>query len=468
MRNLPERVLLAMALAFAMLRAPEHAQAKGHTVDVPKAAVVSAFNLALSGTDVYLHNYGKRDGGSWLDNRSYVRFPNGKKVTLDIDEHAFKVTKYRYIKHYINDMRASEKKVYLGDRGALRFRLAFESQGEEVLGRCTMRRLRKWKECGLDMERDIELNNTQLEVDFMPVAINGGIAYSNVRVDMKTDLRINSRLCRAFSGICGKIENKIKRELEPTVEQRMAGALQQSATTVAQAVRKSLQKYIGDAKVVSLQEAGSNYRLILEGPKKNGPVSPTPQASSGTSSDLDQYRSLYSYSLPDGRTAKDIVAMAIASDDHVYAWYTDGTVSSGTSSDLGRYRQPYAYALPPGKEIKDIVAMGIASDDHVYVWYADGTVSAGSTSDLDLYRSPYGYKLPPGKRAGHIVGMGIAKSTDHVYAWYADGTVSAGSSSDLGQHRSLYKYSFPPGKTVKQLGAIGIAGTNDHVYAWYH
>jgi hypothetical protein len=170
--------------------------------------------------------------------------------------------------------------------------------------------------------------------------------------------------------------------------------------------------------------------------------------SSGSSWDLDQYRAPYAYALPPGKTPADIVGMGITgSDDRIFAWYGDGTVSSGSSGDLDQYRAPYAYVLPPGKTPADIVGMGIAgSDDHVFVWYRDGTVSSGSSSKLAQHRAPYAYTLPPGKTPGDIMGMGIAGSNDHVFAWYRDGTVSSGSSSDLDQHRAPYPYSLPSGK----------------------
>ena len=70
--------------------------------------------------------------------------------------------------------------------------------------------------------------------------------------------------------------------------------------------------------------------------------------------------------------------------------------------------------------------MGIAgSNDHIYVWYKDGTVSSGSSRDLDKYKAPYAYTLPKGKSPQDIVGMGIAGSNDHIYVWYK---VSSGSS----------------------------------------
>lgn len=166
-----------------------------------------------------------------------------------------------------------------------------------------------------------------------------------------------------------------------------------------------------------------------------------------------------------------IVGIGIAcSNDRVYVWYEDGTLSVGTSANLGAY-QPYlpghtTYTLPPGKTPLDIVGISIASDDHVYAWYRDGTASSGTSSDLDKYRLPYSYSLAPGKSPGDVAGIGIACSNDHVYAWYKDGTVSSGKSSDLDQYRTPYTYTLPPGKGAAHLVGIDIAG-NDHVYAWY-
>jgi filamentous hemagglutinin family protein len=160
-------------------------------------------------------------------------------------------------------------------------------------------------------------------------------------------------------------------------------------------------------------------------------------------------------SVPTGKTPNDIVSMGIASDDHVYVWYKDGTVSSGTSNDLYKHRGSYKYSLPTGKTPNDIVSMGIASDDHVYVWYKDGTVSSGTSDDLDNYRPLYKYSLPAGKTPNDIVSMDIA-SDDHVYVWYKDGTVSSGTSNNLDNYRAPYNYSFdlvvPSGNTLALVG----------------
>jgi len=159
--------------------------------------------------------------------------------------------------------------------------------------------------------------------------------------------------------------------------------------------------------------------------------------------------------------------MGIAcSNDHVYTWYADRSVSVGTSENLAAYQPPHVYLLPSGKSPDNIIGMGIAGNDHVYTWYDDGTVSSGTSIDLDEYRAPYRYSLPPGKTPADVIGIDIACSNDHVYVWYRDGTVSSGTSDDLDKYLAPYRYSLPPGKSSTDVVEMGIAG-NDHVYCWY-
>jgi hypothetical protein len=171
-----------------------------------------------------------------------------------------------------------------------------------------------------------------------------------------------------------------------------------------------------------------------------------------------------------GQLPPDIVGMSSAcSDDHVYTWYVGGNVTEGASSVLGAIRPyvpPTRYSLPPGKSPGDIMGMGIAGDDHVYAWYRDGTVSSGTSTDLDRFRPPARYSLAPGRSPADVVAIDIACSDDHVYVWYSDGTVSSGTSTDLDRFRPRSRYSLPASQTPRDLVEMGIA-RNDHVHAWY-
>ncbi len=73
----------------------------------------------------------------------------------------------------------------------------------------------------------------------------------------------------------------------------------------------------------------------------------------GNTSDFDKYEEAKTFSLPSGKSAYDIIDMGIAkSDDHVYTWFSkigflSRKVSSGTSRDLDQYKALYTYTIPP-------------------------------------------------------------------------------------------------------------------------
>ena len=166
----------------------------------------------------------------------------------------------------------------------------------------------------------------------------------------------------------------------------------------------------------------------------------------------------------------NIVGMSIAcSNDHVYTWYSDRTVSEGTSENLAAYEAPHFYSLPFGKTPDDIVEIGIAGNDHVYAWYRDGTLSSGTTTELGKYQPRHPYRLPQGHSPNNIVGIDIACSNDHVYVWYSgfQARVSSGTSDDLDKYQQPSHFSTAASKSPGSIVGIGIAG-NDHVYAWYN
>ncbi|MEL6462078.1 MAG: hypothetical protein AAFQ91_28220 [Cyanobacteria bacterium J06621_15] len=243
------------------------AHAKSIEVPIPKSVVSTAFNTALSSTKVRLDNYGRKRGTTWHQNSSFMLFPNGAKQAFPIDEYSYKITKYRRLKYYLNDMNTSSIQTHInGSR--LKTTLNFESQGEEVKGKCVRRRFRKWKECSLKMERDIHLNNSRISMSFVPVAYDGSISYRNPIVDFKTDVRVPNRLCRTFKGICRKIEGRINNQLTKTVEQRFTNSLNNPKlkAKVAKSIKNSIRGRLGkykNWKIVSIQSKGRNYVVRL-------------------------------------------------------------------------------------------------------------------------------------------------------------------------------------------------------------
>ncbi|MGK3967746.1 serine hydrolase [Sorangium sp. So ce118] len=186
----------------------------------------------------------------------------------------------------------------------------------------------------------------------------------------------------------------------------------------------------------------------------------------GTSLDLDAYNPEEGFALPPGQAMIDIVGMAIATgNDHVYAWFADGTVSSGYSKDLDLYTSPTPYTLPGGRTPEDIVGMGIASDSRTYTWYRDGKVSAGSSTNLGFYSAPVAFTVAAGETIDDLIGIDFA-SNDRVYAWYRDGKRSVGTLTDLDAHERAVAYTLPPNQKTMHVVEMAIAG-NDRVYTWF-
>ena len=142
--------------------------------------------------------------------------------------------------------------------------------------------------------------------------------------------------------------------------------------------------------------------------RKDSSGSPNVYVYKGTSTDLDAHMNTGGVNslgttlgpkvkLPEGYSALNIVGVAIAkSNDHVYVWYNDGTVSEGISTNFVYYSQPVLFTAPnqTGSKVRNIRGVGIASNNHVYAWYANGTASSGWSRDLDIYLAPYNVQIP--------------------------------------------------------------------------
>ncbi|MDJ0800692.1 MAG: hypothetical protein QNJ51_28445 [Calothrix sp. MO_167.B12] len=270
--NLQKLVAAPIAISltlgsFPLINSPAHA--KTVDVPVPKAAVATAFNAAFSSTKVHLDNYGKKHGSSWHQDSSYILLPNGAERKFSIPEQKFSITKFRQWKHYINDMDTSSIQATIKDN-RIQATAYFESQGEEIKGKCVKKRFKKWKECGLKkLERDLHLNNTILSISMRPISYYGSISYAkDVNVNFKTDIRIANRLCGTFKGICGWIEGKIKKDLTNNIENQFTKALQDDKVRckVANSIKKSLSSRLGKYKrwkIVKISSKGNKFVLRL-------------------------------------------------------------------------------------------------------------------------------------------------------------------------------------------------------------
>jgi len=264
----------AGALAIALVLPGIGARAETAHIKVPKTVVSTAFNAALASMKIKLDNYGAKHGTSWLDQQSTIVMPGGGTKTFSLPESEYDIGSYRKLKHYIDDMSTTSlSAVVVGDRIVLN--VQFESQGEEIKGKCVRRLFGKWGECSLDMERDIHLDNSRIEMSVVPVAYKGSISIGSPQVDFKTDIKIASKLCQAFSGICGKIENRIKGEITKGIETAALAQLKSAGVrdAVANGVRNAVPfKTLIDPKwtVKSVKSQGSDFVVTVERPDTIG------------------------------------------------------------------------------------------------------------------------------------------------------------------------------------------------------
>jgi hypothetical protein len=260
----------AGALALALILPGTGARAETADIKVPKAVVSTAFNAALASMKIKLDNYGAKHGTSWLDQQSYIVMPGGGTKKFSLPESEYDIGAYRKLKHYIEDMSTNSlNALVVGNRIVLT--AEFESQGEEIKGKCVRRLFGKWDECSLDMERDIHLDNARIEMSVVPVAYKGSISIGEPQVDFKTDIKIASKLCQAFSGICGKIENRIKGEVTKGIEAAALAQLKSGGVrdSVANGVRNAVPfKSLIDPKwtVKSVKSQGSDFVVTVERP----------------------------------------------------------------------------------------------------------------------------------------------------------------------------------------------------------
>ncbi len=173
----------------------------------------------------------------------------------------------------------------------------------------------------------------------------------------------------------------------------------------------------------------------------------------GTSTDLTARAAPEPFETAPGKTVADLHAVAIDSAGRVHAWYKDGSMSIGTAADLAAIRETEidgetpTVRFPVGRDgdrrsMHDVVGIDFAkSDDDVYIWYDDGSVSSGTPMDFTAnfvnrhYASPILLNQPS---RFQIRGMGISAG-DRVYGWTSSKAFS-GTSGNLTAYHAPYDY----------------------------
>lgn len=259
----------AQGLAFLIILLA-WSSARGETADIaiPKPAVAAAFQIALGSVQVHVDNHGPRRGTSWHEDHSFILLPYGTKRRFHVDELEVAITRGRRLKIYIQDLDTDAIRIAAsGDR--IVARLSFESQGEEVEVHCVRRLSGGWEECMLGIERDIHLDDTTIEISFVPVAHRGSISLSKPRVRFETELRIDNRRCRTSQGICGRIESQIRSVVARQIERALREALSspRMRNAVADGVRDAaaFQAYVVPAwRVTRVTSRGGQLIVTVE------------------------------------------------------------------------------------------------------------------------------------------------------------------------------------------------------------
>lgn len=180
---------------------------------------------------------------------------------------------------------------------------------------------------------------------------------------------------------------------------------------------------------------------------------PNKTVSIGTSKHLDKRNAPVPFKPAENGKVSDIRAIAISgSNSRVHTWYNTGALSIGTSKHLDRYRKitlnekgkpTVKVKLPAGKSMYDVVGIAMAkSNDHVYAFYDDGTVSSGTPLDFTRFFVDRAYTAPSASLRYQIIDVGIA-ANDHLYVWYSKGFATSGTSRDLDRYHKKYAFTFP-------------------------
>lgn len=167
--------------------------------------------------------------------------------------------------------------------------------------------------------------------------------------------------------------------------------------------------------------------------------------SRGSTTNLAAHNPPDSFNLPKDQRPIDIREIAINNKNEVYTWYDDGSYSIGTPSDLRatKYvkKEKNGFGgVSSAYGMQSIVGIAFAkSDNDVYTWYDNGTVTIGTPTDLDAKSAPKSVDTYPFCYAlRNARAFGIS-SSDQVYAWITDGTRCIGNSVNVGdKHGGSY------------------------------
>lgn len=140
----------------------------------------------------------------------------------------------------------------------------------------------------------------------------------------------------------------------------------------------------------------------------------------GKPTDLIANGNRVAYYLPRGYNPDDIIDMGISLTDTVYTFYKKNgecKVSVGNSTNLASESGPTSCTLPKSiigeqRSAKDIIGVAINTNNNFHAWYKDGTMSIGTKNNLGELSSNLDLMLYQIKSANYITDLINDKISD--------------------------------------------------------
>jgi len=248
---------------------------KTKTFTIQKSAIENTLDQVLVNTTIHIDNLGARNGGSFLQQGSYVSLRVRQNTEIvrrfDVPEESFTINRIggRYLRFYVSDLNSSAIQASLAaTRGSsIVFQVNFESQGSEVQGRCVTRRgivRRRWEECRLDLNRNAQINNASLRVWAPLIVRNGRLTYGDPKANFQADVSLDNRLCRLAKQSCKAISDKVKLGIARDLVVKVKDAMNAARPQIQRALLRTNRNFSrAGFRVTGLVDQGASYRVTI-------------------------------------------------------------------------------------------------------------------------------------------------------------------------------------------------------------
>ncbi|WP_298469990.1 hypothetical protein [uncultured Erythrobacter sp.] len=275
--NRPSLFLSTALCASLVCAAPALAQTRTQTqtFTIQKSAIQNVLNQQLSRTRIHIDNLGARNGGSFLQQDSYValRVGNNAEVVsrFNVPEQSITINQAggRHLRFYISDFNTSSIRASLAAQrnSNLNLQFNFESSGSEVQGKCVTRRgviRRRWEECRLDVNRNANINNAILRVWAPVIVRNGRLTYGEVKANFRSSVSLDNRLCNIARRSCNSISDKVEEDIAYSVVPQIKSSLEAARPQLQRALLAVNRNFSrAGFRITNLVDQGASYRVTI-------------------------------------------------------------------------------------------------------------------------------------------------------------------------------------------------------------